>query len=179
MTAPARTRISSCTKAIRRAPCVSSTTKVMAGADLSCPLAAMAIVATNSTTRRFGESGVDMCILESHDAVGDRTNNWSISPVRPAFTPPLRERQRPLARRAGAKRGRCRAQLYRRCTSRRVRRSVPKPELIQMVTERIRNEKSAWQKHRAVNAHPTQSAGKRVCRFTEPMVIGLHRVCES
>jgi hypothetical protein len=43
--------------------------------------------------------------------------------------------------------------------------SVPKPEVIQMVTERIRNEKSAWQKHRAVNAHPTQSAGKRVCRL--------------
>jgi hypothetical protein len=36
---------------------------------LSCALAAMAVIATNSSTRRFGENSVNMHILPSLDAV--------------------------------------------------------------------------------------------------------------
>jgi hypothetical protein len=65
----------------------------------------------------------------------------------------------------GPKRGPCRAQLYRRCTSRRVRRLAAKPEVIQTVTERISNEKAGWQTHGAGIAAPNSEFGKRVCRY--------------
>src|SRR5271167_1672970 len=51
---------------MRRAACVSSTTSVRAGADLSCALAATAVIAMTANTIHFGESGVIIKIL--HEA---------------------------------------------------------------------------------------------------------------
>ena len=70
-TSPARTRISSCTKVIRRAACVSSTTKVITGSAAFCPRAATAAtsIAANASSKYFAALIRFIYDLQSFNAV--------------------------------------------------------------------------------------------------------------